>query len=456
MKQLDFEKTVQNFIDIEEKYDLFNLKEKDVYIWKIIRFYVFEKIILKVQGIQSIHLRNEKKNFFSMIFSSIFKNPFLKRKKELIVFDHPRKIKFNNQEIDPYTHYFLQGLSKEKYELIERRYVGSYNQSLNSTNSTYDVFSLLNKINKKFINVELSEEINNILLLVEKDVLEIYDLELDILQLTKDKLLNFISLKQVFSWYLKIKRPKKLYLVVSYNLEPIISAAQDNGLEVIEFQHGVMGPTHMGYHFPNVKEVPYFPNQLYMFGELWNKITLLPTSTQKTLYGYPYLKESILKFKSKIEDKDEKQIVIISQGTIGKSLSDICLKVAQDLSGYSVKYKLHPGEFGRWRNEYPALVEIEKLPNVEIIENERNLYDLFSRSKFVIGVNSTAIFEAIAFKVEPIIVKLPSYETMKYLNEHYNVPILVDSHQIKDYIINFNKNDKQLSVDVDSIFKGLY
>ena len=63
--------------------------------------------------------------------------------------DHPRMLKFQDIEIDPYTHFFLKDMDKSEYELLERRYVGKFKKSVNSTNSSTDFFSLLNFINYK-------------------------------------------------------------------------------------------------------------------------------------------------------------------------------------------------------------------------------------------------------------------------------------------------------------------
>lgn len=455
-KKTSFDNFVKDFYEIEEKYDLFNIKENDVYIWKIIRFYVFFKLLSKKQGVEAIHLNNnenKKIKLLSVLINAILKNPVLKKRKEILVIDHPRKVKFNNLEIDPYTYYFLKDLSKDQYELLERRYVGKYKKSVCSTNSTMDFFSILNRINKKFKRVSLTEELSNTLDNLEKELYQKFHTDINLKKLAYEKLSEFISLRQIFGYYLKMKKPKELYVVVSYNLEPYVAAAQDNGIRVIEFQHGVMGPFHVGYHFPFNDDIPYFPDEIKMFGEFWNQITDLPSKTIKTFVGFPHLEEQIKPYQDRLDCKYQNKIVIISQGTIGEKLSNLIFELAKIIPEYEIIYKLHPGEFGRWRKEYKKLVELEKMSNVQIVENEVPLYDLFAQSQFVIGVNSTAIFEAIAFKVQPIIVKLPSYEMMKVLNEKYKVPLIDTAEQAKAYIEN-NSDNNGLKVDVNSIFKS--
>lgn len=459
-EEFNFKQLFNEFLEIEKRYNLFEKKEQNVYYWKILRYHVFHEINKQKQGIRAIHLKatrkDKVKNLLSMIKNAIFMNPFLKRRKEIIVLDHPRKLKFQDIEIDPYTHFFLKDMDKSEYELLERRYVGKFKKSVNSTNSSTDFFSLLNFINKKLRKITLSDHTIRLLAELEDEIQNKFDVKIDLQKLAYEKISNFISVRQIFGFYLRKKRPKKLYLVVSYELDPFVAAAQDQNIEVIEFQHGLMGPNHIGYHFPDIEFVPYFPDQLYLFGRYWEEITALPKNTRVKYYGYPYLKFYIDHYKIDINAKNDREIVVISQGTIGKSLSKIIHDLAQRLPDYNFKYKLHPGEFGRWKNDYPWLKKLSQFPNVKVIENEENLYDMFSKAKYVIGVNSTAIFEAMAFKVVPVIVKLPSYEVMKTLERKYGVPIMETSEQIANWITISQKQSHVQNIDINSIFFGLY
>ncbi|MFC4386544.1 hypothetical protein ACFOZ1_01845 [Gracilibacillus marinus] len=456
-QDLNYEELVDRFYTFEKKYNLQQLKDQEVYIWNIIRFYVFLELVSKKQKIQTVHLQTPKTQKLSRIiktfWNAIFKNPLLKKQRDNIIIDHPRKVLFKDMEIDPYTHFFFKDMKKEKYLLLERKYVGKYNKSSISTNTTMDFFSVTNSVVKKFKKIELSQDIQLILEKIERDFESVFNEKINISKLAKNKYTEFVSLSSVFEWYLKMKKPLRLYVVVSYTLKPYVAAAKKLGIKVIEFQHGVMGPFHVGYHFPYNNDVPYFPDEILMFGKFWEDITRLPKNTQKNYIGYSYLKEHIDSYSKMKVNKEQNQVTIISQGTIGKKLSDMMFLVAKELPKYRFVYKLHPGEFGRWKKEYNMLVEMEKLPNVTVIENETPLYDLFAQSTFVIGVNSTAIFEAIAFKVKPIIVTLPSYEMMKVLHDKHHVPLVNTAAETIDYLLKNQKTDNH--IQINDLFAGI-
>jgi hypothetical protein len=90
------------------------------------------------------------------------------------------------------------------------------------------------------------------------------------------------------------------------------------------------------------------------------------------------------------------EVAFISQGTIGADLSRVAVETAERLDR-DVVYKLHPGERDRWKRDYPWLSGSE----VRVVDgSDVALYDLFERVPDVVGVNSTALYEALAFGVK--------------------------------------------------------
>ena len=81
---------------------------------------------------------------------------------------------------------------------------------------------------------------------------------------------------------------------------------------------------------------------------------------------------------------------------------------------FKVIYKIHPEEKRRYR-DYSDLMYLENNHDNFTVEVRGDLYDLLSRSSRVIGVFSTAIYEAIAFNCEIFICKLDGWEYMQEL-----------------------------------------
>ncbi|OJH49578.1 hypothetical protein MPF_0366 [Methanohalophilus portucalensis FDF-1] len=245
-----------------------------------------------------------------------------------------------------------------------------------------------------------------------------FGINLDLADLFNKYLKIFLHFYGFYDRLIKKRGYKKVYVVVSYGpvIVPLIAAAKNNNVQVIELQHGVIGPYHLGYNFPNYSgKLDYFPDILYSFGDYWNETVNLPISKENIVtYGYPYMREMIEKYKHL--PKKTNQILFISQGAIGLELSKFAYHLAEKLDNYKIIYKLHPGEYDRWKAEYAELVSASNLDNVEVIDNnDKNLYEYLAESPLLVGVFSTAVYEGLSFKCKTFLVDLPGIEHMEYL-----------------------------------------
>jgi CDP-glycerol glycerophosphotransferase (TagB/SpsB family) len=82
-------------------------------------------------------------------------------------------------------------------------------------------------------------------------------------------------------------------------------------------------------------------------------------------------------------------------------------------SAYRIRYKLHPGELLGWKDRYPWLDR----SSIEVIDQLTDVYEEFVRADVVVGVYSTAIYEAVAFGLPVLLVDLAGIESAKALIE---------------------------------------
>jgi len=212
-------------------------------------------------------------------------------------------------------------------------------------------------------------------------------------------------------------RPRKMLLVVSYGHEALITAARSLSIPTVEAQHGVVTPEHIGYSFAADTTKKAFPDYVLLFGSYWKRTVPWPTVSHRLVeIGYPYFSRT-RKFYKDVLRKD--QMVCISQGTIGAALSRFVVDLAgQAAEDRRIIYKLHPGEWARWRSEYPWLVQAAANGAVEVVDGQSpDLYGLLAESTWQLGVNSTAIFEGIGLGCKSILVNLPGIEYMDPLIE---------------------------------------
>ena len=249
------------------------------------------------------------------------------------------------------------------------------------------------------------------------------------------------------------RKPKKIFVVVAYQNFPIVAAAKDLGIEVIELQHGVIGKYHLGYSFPETSrlngEINYFPDKILTFSDYWIKEEFSPISLDNAIpIGFPYFDYQSRNFQNL--KKNEKQILFISQGVIGKFLSEIGYQVACELENYDIIYKLHPGEYETWVNNYPELVKASQLSNVTVIDdNDTPLYKLLAESTYQIGAFSTAIYEGLKFNCKTFLLNSQGIEhVLDLVDEGYAFKF-----ETADDLINNLESFEPRSYSIDFFFK---
>jgi len=87
-------------------------------------------------------------------------------------------------------------------------------------------------------------------------------------------------------------------------------------------------------------------------------------------------------------------------------------------------YKLHPGEFSRWKS-YKSLQKLNEFKNVLIIKDEIPLYELLAMSVLQIGVYSTALYEGVEFGCKTILLDVNGIENMdRFIQVYDDIQIL--------------------------------
>jgi hypothetical protein len=449
---------VEKIFDIEKELNLFDQKISGVYFWKLIRLSIFSKINEKLGTYEQAH--NKEQNSHLQKIKSIYpklKNTYLysvfSRTSEVdtLVFEHGRKVLVDGEYVDIYTYYKVDELENKNasYEIVDRPYLSKH-YHLASTNRSYsECFSFNYLFKKYFSKVKLDKPEQELLNKLEDKIEKTFGLKIILNSLVSNKIKMFKVKKNQYIKMLRKRSVKKVYIVVSYIYEDLVAACQELGIECIELQHGSIIYHHLGYSFPHNKKIPYFPEKLELFGEYWYDSTPIPVEHENiSVVGYPYLSKMLGKYKDVRKVKN--RIVFVSQGTVATGMSKVALGLAKDNKDLEVYYKLHPGEFGRWKEEYINLIEAQRLENVHIIESELHLYEVMAFSEYLVGVYSTAIYEGLVLNCKTILLKLNGIEFMNDLIEKKIVKIAESSGDIE----NLMQNENFKKIDSEYFFKG--
>lgn len=408
---------IQQLIKVEEEVGILDKNSKNYsWEWAAHRMELYYFISKEAGILDKAHDDSNTvtnlKDFLKTIKYTI-RAPFVSlRRRTTVVIPHKRKVYYKGKKLDLNSVFVENELRKKEYlEIWDLPYNNEH--EINGRDIYYlDLISIAGRfgslVGKRFV----SRKITAIAKLVEDKL----DLRIYLAKKISELSHRFKVKKFLYKFILRIKDVKKLYVVVSYGNTALIKAAKELDIDVIELQHGVINKFHLGYHFPHVSSLDYFPDELWVWHKMWKNSANFPINDSKIKIN----KNNHLEiFKHKCSAvSEEDSVLIISQGTIGEELSNYILRNIESLNNYKIYYKLHPGEFKSSEN-YKSLIKLRKYSNVVIVKDEMSVYDLFAKVKVVIGVYSTALYEAHYFEKKIYIVPITGSEYMKdFLKEN--------------------------------------
>lgn len=416
------------FESFELEHSLFDIEIEGVPIWERIRFNVLRQI-KRQNGFGQAHtgVTRDWEDYVrgtALFLKNIFiNNPYFGDESDILYVGHPRrKLLEDGYWWDIYCDPIHEECNHD-YLHLEDAYMLEHYRPARTENLRY--LDLINyggylqrvlNINEPAIPPEEEGRLQDVSSSIECEFGASVDLLAEVFKVLYVRRTELGLYKRLLQ---KID-PKLLVIVVSYGKETLIEASKELNIPVVELQHGVIYDQHLGYSYPGSRTKVMFPDYLLTFGQFWKESVEFPIPDDRVIpVGYPYLENSIDKYED-VATRD--QILFISQGTIGEQLSKFAIEVNQhpDVEA-SIVYKLHPGEYDRWEDEYPWLIDAD----FEIVDvSEPPLYKLFAKSNAQIGVGSTAIYEGLAFGLKTFVYDAPGSEVLQPLVEEGIAPLI--------------------------------
>lgn len=422
------ESVVAEILDLESEEGFFDVAVRGTPVWERLRSLLPRKI-LRDRGVvgqahgsgdRNTHRSGSKWHGYAEIVAEaagniVRNNPYRLDEHDLFIWGHQRRKQLEDGYWwDIYTDPLHQELNLD-YVQFEKDHNGQHLRPAKTSN-LYSIEPLKNyaKVLRKLgygpdIRRQELEPVREI----ERKVQSTFGFDLDYADGRARKFEIEFALRRVYRAYLEQVDPELVVVVVSYGKEPFILECKEMGIPVAELQHGVIHPQHLGYTYPGDRTKEAFPDYLLVWGEFWRECTEFPIPDERVIpVGYPYLDRQTAQY-ADVESEDK--LLFISQGTIGEQLSNLALEVADHPEiDYEVVYKLHPGEYGRWREEYPWLVDAD----FRVVDSsEPPLYQLFAESSAQVGVGSTAVYEGLAFDLETFVYDCPGAHVLQPLVE---------------------------------------
>ena len=136
----------------------------------------------------------------------------------------------------------------------------------------------------------------------------------------------------------------------------------------------------------------------------------------------------------------EDRLVVISQSDLTSDLSKFAQEISKQFSKkIIVEYKPHPYEFNGPEPKY-----FEQLRDAGVIISDKNadIYEIFAKSRWQVGVFSTALYEGLYFEVACFVLKINGSEHMKKLIE---LDLARPISSPKDINLNFKVDDNKIN-----------
>ena len=442
---MNLKELVEKFIIFEEKNNLFDLEIVGEKYWHYIRFEIFNIIANdKFEfGNRDQTLKskiNKIRTYFFNIITILIRQPLLiLKRKEILIFNHPRRILIDGYYTCIFTDYILDHL-KHSYYVFELPYQLSHLKPIKTKNIKYlDLIHLICRIKKLFQKR----------LICDTDMLEVKQLErkiadefnlkpenLNVKKILKDKLLFIIESKKYYRKIIDKIKPKLIIEVVHY-LNAIISVneiAKERGIKTVELQHGTTGKYFIPYNFHKKQNLPGFPDEIWLFGAFWKNYSSFPINGDSLKeVGFPYLERMYDKFNDSIKPNNKKIILFLSQWNIGDELSRIAVRLNKliDKQKYEIYFKLHPAEVNNYKQKYPNLIESE----ITVINSSsKNIYYYFDIASYQVGVYSTSLFEGLRYGLKTFIFKTYGHEQMEKIYRNGYAKLVENELQLSKYL----------------------
>lgn len=423
---------IEDFLDIEKKYNLYEQEIDGVQYWTYARFTIWNyRICSSKLRLEAAH-KKEKKSITKMMclmtgmaYNSVVKRKIPKKNVDILFLNHERRMKNQQYYECPYTERLSEHYTNSV--TIEKPYEYRHFQPVKTNNLMYaDYIAVKANLYYRIHKVLKSREYKRLILLVKEqmnkpieEMKERYSWEVDEYKIYDFLVEQIFLYKKEYKEYDKLLnrlKPKVVIEVVYFCMQNMIinEIAKKKGILTVELQHGAMYPEHAAYHYAKEAVIRQYPDRMFLFSDFWKRSIQVPIPEKDLVStGYPLFEEKVNAYRNKTKDDERRTILFVSQGTIGIYLSQLALDVAQLLPAeeYRILYKLHPSEYQTWRESYPCL----HTDRIEVIAQTESIYKYFATSDMQIGAYSTAIYEGLGFGLQTLILRVGHYDSMEFL-----------------------------------------
>lgn len=222
---------------------------------------------------------------------------------------------------------------------------------------------------------------------------------------------RFVGQYKFYRWLIRHTNIKKIWFVQNNIMKGLMAAANKEGVELYEIQHGQISLNHPAYSYPSVSLLPsskvYHPDHLLTFGRFWSKNRSYPGVKDLVIGNTSYAE----KMSGPITNGNKKMLVIsnLAEGPLLVERVKEVLKKDPDFFFY---FKLHPNqfkEFETYKNTF------DYTDCVEVVSNQQTVNELLLKCEGVFLNDSTVELEALRLGRKVFVLTEQFYEVMDFV-----------------------------------------
>tara|TARA_B110001469_G_scaffold117630_1_gene123781 strand:+ start:4637 stop:6046 length:1410 start_codon:yes stop_codon:yes gene_type:complete len=420
---MDYQEAHKKFRSIEDDLNLFDARIGDFAFWDYLRYPIWDQVLVATGLMDSILGSAKDVGLSSRICTKmrVIKNVLLRNPSNSPQADFVfigggasrRVLNTNDEYEDPWCDSLINYLGEERCQVWETSNSGRHHSyKYKNQFSSLDIFAQLeslSRVESKFFNI-LNKKDQSFISQIEARFDLDFGIQLNLCRQIEASMLRRKYILPVLMSCLKKVKPRAVFIMCSYfGREIYVEACRKLRIPIIEIQHGTISDYHLAYSYPKLGAKVMFPDYFLNFGRFWCDAVQLPIPQDRVFtLGYPSIESKL-----NLTGIKKKQIVFVSQRTIGLQLWEFASKLAGMLPpDWMIVYKLHPAEFDDWQARYGE----PNTSNIEIVAADGpSLHVLFSESLIQVGVYSTAIYEGLALGCKTYLLDCPGVEYMQSL-----------------------------------------
>jgi len=435
-QEFQMERFTKAFLEFEVDHDLFSITVKEHCFWEYIRYSVFYQCVFSHYG--NPYRRNLRP--FTYVVDGFRSLRLLVRfwrtdwgQYDILAINYDRSSVIDGKKRNIHLYPFIKELADEyKILLVDRSLTNRIDDDAYPCPILeFRPFHFIDRMKSYLVRFEGREQ--EAMGEIGKKVKDRFGVDVDILLLARSV---FAFQLQVRRRYLRILReysPRMVVYADDANMKGVISAAKTLGIPTVDIQHSLVSSLNILYTYSDTSGVhdrTIRSDYIFTYGSFWREQYRLPVKIVSV--GFPYFDERIRKTPQFAGDRT-KNIIIIGQRISKAAVVETALALAELLPDYTLYYKLRIEEYEDWRLSYPE--SFSTTPNLKVIDSHATgLYEWFTRCRYQVGINSTALCEGLAFGLTTFILKTEWYAEMAALIQSECVFLVSSAAEIAERI----------------------